>query len=53
MIEGIGDIALAVGGETFSPCLLQCLYLLLERAGSPLEVFSEAGMYLARKFSPN
>nr|XP_018904502.1 PREDICTED: TELO2-interacting protein 1 homolog [Bemisia tabaci] len=45
MIEGIGDIALAVGGEIFSPCLLQCLYLLLERAGSPLEVFSEAGLY--------
>ncbi|XP_075231427.1 telo2 interacting protein 1 isoform X2 [Lycorma delicatula] len=43
-IDGIGKMASVVGKDVFTPWLLQCLYAVLEAAGSPLEVISCAGL---------
>ncbi|XP_054267059.1 TELO2-interacting protein 1 homolog [Macrosteles quadrilineatus] len=44
LAEGLGLLAVAVGNDHFSGCLLKCLYPLLECAGSPLHTLAAAGL---------
>lgn len=44
LAEGVGLLAVAVGGENFTVCLRQCLYSLLKCAGSPIHLVSLAGV---------
>lgn len=44
LAEGMGLLAVAVGGDNFTVCLRQCLYSLLKCAGSPVHLVSIAGI---------